>query len=121
MEAAVLALSPIQPNEAPAQHEALVTLAKYRRDLENTPSNKRGDWHSDAQAAFAGILAIEGMVARLLEISAAAPSQDASEAIDHAIDVLVESAGTLKAEAARRAEEDAPPHNSEDYWPRYRG
>jgi hypothetical protein len=121
MEAAVLALSPIQPPEAPSKHEALVTLAKYRRDLENTPSNERGDWHSDAQAAFAGILAIEGMVARLLEISAAAPSQDASEAIDYAIDVLVESAGTVTAEAARRAEEDAPPYNSEDYWPRYRG
>ncbi len=117
----MLALSPIQPPEAPSKHEALVTLAKYRRDLENTPSDRRGDWHSDAQAAFAGILAIEGMVARLLEISAAASSQDASEAIDHAIDVLVESAGTLKAEAARRAEEDAPAYNSEDYWPRYRG
>jgi len=117
----VLALLPNQPAEAPAQHEALVTLAKYRRDLENTPSDRRGDWHSDAQNAFTGILAIEGMVARLLEISAAASSQDASDAIDHAVDVLVESAGTLKAEAARRAEEDAPPYNFEDYWPRYRG
>jgi hypothetical protein len=33
----------------------------------------------------------------------------------------VEAAGTLKNEAQRRAEEDAPPYNSEDYWPRYRG
>ena len=117
----MLNLLPTQPAEAPAQHEALIALAKYRADLEKTPSNKRGDWHEAAQTAFEGILAMEGMVSRLLEISAAASSQDASDAIDYAIDVLVESAGTLKAEAARRAEEDAPPYNSEDYWPRYRG
>jgi hypothetical protein len=61
------------------------------------------------------------MVAQLIDISAAAPSQDASEAIDYAIDQLLEAAGTLTNEAERRAEEDAPPYNSEDYWPRYRG
>jgi hypothetical protein len=53
------------------------------------------------------MLAIESMVSRLLEISAAAPSQDASEAIDYAIDQLVEAAGTVTAEAERRAEDDA--------------
>jgi hypothetical protein len=53
------------------------------------------------------MLAIESMVSRLLEISADAPSQDASEAIDYAIDQLVEAAGTVTAEAERRAEDDS--------------
>jgi hypothetical protein len=53
------------------------------------------------------MLQIERMVSQLLDIAAAAPSQDASEAIDYAIDQLVEAAGTVTAEAERRAEDDA--------------
>ena len=103
----MLKLLPIQPPEAPAQHEALVTLAKFRADLERCPDDKHGNWHEAATTAWTSILAIESMVSRLLEISAAAPSQDASEAIDHAIDVLVESAATVTGEAERRAEDDS--------------
>jgi hypothetical protein len=47
------------------------------------------------------------MVSQLLKISDAAPSQDASEAIDYAIDQLMEAAGTMTSEAERRAEDDA--------------
>jgi hypothetical protein len=96
-----------QPAEPPAQHEALVTLAKYRADLEKCPDDTRGNWHEAATTAWAAMLQFERMVSQLLDISAAAPSQAASEAIDHAIDVLVESAGTLTAEAKRRAEDDS--------------
>ena len=117
----MLNLLPKQPPEAPARHEALVTLARYRADLEKCPDDKNGNWHDAATTAWTAMLQMERMVAQLLDISAAAPSQDASEAIDYAIDQLVEAAGTLKNEAARRAEEDAPAYNSEDYWPRYRG
>lgn len=117
----MLKLLPTQPHEAPAQHEALITLAKYRADLIKTPNNKRGDWHEGAQTAFQGILAMEGMVSRLLDLRANLTGSVANEAIDYAIDQLVEAAGTITADAERRAEEDAPPYNSEDYWPRYRG
>ena len=103
----MLKLLPTHPPEAPAKHEALVTLAKYRADLEKCPDDKNGNWHDAAITAWSAMLQIERMVAQLLDISAAAPSQDASEAIDHAINVLVESAGTLAAEAERRAEDDA--------------
>jgi hypothetical protein len=103
----MLNLLPTQPPEAPAKHEALVTLAKFRADLERCPDDKHGNWHDAATMAWSAMLQIERMVAQLLDISAAAPSQDASEAIDHAIDVLVESAGTVTAEAERRAEDDA--------------
>ena len=96
-----------QPPEAPAQHEALVTLAKFRADLERCPDDRNGNWHDAATTAWTSMLAIESMVSRLLEISAAAPSQAASEAIDHAINVLVESAATVTVEAERRAEDDA--------------
>ena len=67
------------------------------------------------------MLQIEQMVSQLLKISDAAPSQAASEAIDYAIDQLVEAAGTMTSEAERRAEEDAPAYDPEDRWPRYRG
>ncbi len=67
------------------------------------------------------MLQMERMVSQLLDIANAAPSQAASAAIDYAIDQLVEAACTVTKEAERRAEEDAPPYNSEDYWPRYRG
>ena len=103
----MLKLLPTQPPEPPAQHEALVTLAKYRADLEKCPDDKNGNWHEAATNAWTAMLQIERMVSQLLEIRANAASQDASEAIDHAIDVLVESAGTLTAEAERRAEDDA--------------
>jgi hypothetical protein len=103
----MLKLLPNQPPEAPAKHEALVSLAGYRTRLEKCPDDKNGNWHDAATTAWTSMLAIESMVSRLLEISAAAPSQDASEAIDYAIDQLVEAAGTLTSEAERRAEDDA--------------
>lgn len=103
----MLNLLPAQPPEPPTQHEALVTLAKFRADLERCPDDKNGNWHEAATTAWTSMLAIESMVSRLLEISAAAPSQAASEAIDHAINVLVESAGTVTVEAERRAEDDS--------------
>jgi hypothetical protein len=121
MEAAVLNLLPTQPADAPAQHEALIALAKYRADLEKTPSNKRGDWHEAAETAFQGIIAIQGMVSRLLDLRADLTGSTANDALDYAIDQLVEAAGVMTADAERRAEEDAPAYNSEDYWPRYRG
>jgi hypothetical protein len=103
----MLNLLPTQPPELPAKHEALVSLAKYRADLEKCPDDKNGNWHEAATTAWTAMLQIERMVAQLLDISAAAASQDASEAIDHAINVLVESAGTVTAEAERRAEDDS--------------
>jgi hypothetical protein len=103
----MLNLLPNQPPEAPAKHEALVSLARYRARLEKCPDDKNGNWHEAATHAWTSMLAIESMVSRLLEISAEAPSQDASEAIDYAIDQLVEAAGTVTAEAERRAEDDA--------------
>jgi hypothetical protein len=121
MEAAVLALSPIQPPEAPSKHEALVTLAKYRADLERCPDDKTGNWHEAATTTWTAMLQIERMVAQLIDIRFDVAGSTAHEALDYAIDQLVEAAGTLKNEAQRRAEEDAPPYNSEDYWPRYRG
>ena len=103
----MLKLLPNQPPEAPAKHEALVSLAGYRARLEKCPDDKNVNWHEAATTAWTSILAIESMVSRLLEISAAVPSQDASEAIDYAIDQLVEAAGTVTAEAECRAEDDA--------------
>ena len=103
----MLDLLPKQPPEAPAQHEALVTLAKYRADLEKCPDDRRGNWHEAATTAWTAMLQFERMVSQLIDIAVSAPSQDASEAIDHAIDVLVESAGTLTEEAKRRAKDDA--------------
>jgi hypothetical protein len=103
----MLKLLPNQPPEAPAKHEALVTLAKYRADLERCPDDKNGNWHDAATTAWTAMLQIERMVSQLLDISAAAPSQRASDDIDHAINVLVESAATVTADAERRAEDDA--------------
>ena len=103
----MLNLLPTQPPEAPAKHEALVSLARYRTRLEKCPDDRNGNWHDAATTAWSAMLQIERMVAQLLEISASAPSQDASEAIDYAIDQLVEAAGTVTAEAERRAEDDA--------------
>ena len=103
----MLNLLPTQPPEAPAQHEALASLARFRARLEKCPDDRNGNWHEAATTAWTSMLAIGSMVSRLLEISAAAPSQDASEAIDYAIDQLVEAAGTVTNEAERRAEDDA--------------
>jgi hypothetical protein len=103
----MLNLLPTQPPEAPVKHEALVSLAGYRARLEKCPDDRNGDWHDAATTAWSAMLQIERMVSQLLDIAAAAPSQDASEAIDHAIGVLVESAATVTAEAERRAEDDA--------------
>ena len=120
----MLKLLPIQPPEAPAKHEAMVSLAGYRTRLENCPDDRNGDWHEAATAAWIAMLQIERMVAQLLDISGAAPSQDASEAIDYAIDVLVESAATVTVEAERRAEDDAVNgdfYRSIDAWNMRRG
>ncbi|WP_414009927.1 hypothetical protein [Sphingorhabdus sp.] len=103
----MLNLLPIQPPEPPAQHEALVTLAGYRTRLEKCPNDRKGNWHEAATRAWADMLQFEHMVSQLLAISAAAPSQDASEAIDYALDQLVEAAGTLTNEVERKAEDGA--------------
>jgi hypothetical protein len=103
----MLNLLPTQPPEPPAQHEALVILAKCRAQLENCPDDRRGNWHEAATTAWTAMLQFERMVSQLLDIAASAPSQAASEAIDYAIDQLVEAAGTLTSEAKRRAEDDA--------------
>ena len=106
-EAQMLKLLPIQPPEAPAKHEALVSLAGYRDRLEKCPDDRNGDWHEAATAAWIAMLQIERKVSQLLDIANSVSSKDASEAIDHAIDVLVESAATVTVEAERRAEDDA--------------
>ncbi len=102
----MLNLLPKQPPEAPAQHDALAALARFRTRLENCPDDNRGNWHEAATRAWADMLQFERMVSQLLAISAAAPSQDASEAIDYAMDQLVEAAGTLTNEVERKAEDD---------------
>jgi hypothetical protein len=67
------------------------------------------------------MLQFENMVSRLIDLRFDVAGSTSHEAIDMAIAQIVETAGTLTEEAERRAEEDAPPYNSEDYWPRYRG
>jgi len=103
----MLKLLPKQPPEPPAQHEALVSLAGYRTRLENCPDDRRGNWHEAATTAWTAMLQIERMVSQLLDIRFDAPSQNCKDAIDHAIDILIETAGTLTAEAERKAEDDA--------------
>jgi hypothetical protein len=103
----MLNLLPTQPTETPAQHEALASLARFRARLENCPDDRRGNWHEAATTAWTAMLQFERMVSQLLDIANAAPSQDASEAIDYAIDQLVEAATTVTKEAERRAEDDA--------------
>jgi hypothetical protein len=103
----MLNLLPTQPPETPPQHEAMAALARFRTRLENCPDDKRGNWHEAATTSWTAMLQFERMVSQLLDIAASAPSQDASEAIDYAIDQLVEAAGTLTNEAERRAEDDS--------------
>ena len=103
----MLKLLPQQPLEPPAQHNALVKLARYRAKLEACPNDRRGNWHEAATHAWAAMLQFEQMVSQLIRISADAPSQDAHDALDYAIYQLVEAAATLTAEAERRAEDDA--------------
>ena len=102
----MLKLLPKQPPEPPAQHEALVTLAGYRTRLEKCPDDRKGDWHDAAITAWTAMLQFERMVSQLLDIRFDAPTQDGKDAIDHAIDILIETAGTLTAEAERKAEDD---------------
>ena len=85
----------------------MVSLAGYRTRLDNCPDDRSGNWHEAATTAWSAMLQFERMVSQLLDIAAAAPSQAASEAIDYAIDQLVEAAGTVTAEAERRAEDDS--------------
>ncbi len=103
----MLKLLPIQPPEPPAKHEALVTLAGYRARLEKCPDDRRGNWHEAATTAWTAMLQFERMVSQLLDMRFNAPTQVASDAIEYAIDQLVEAAGTLTAEAERKAEDDA--------------
>lgn len=103
----MLKLLPIQPPEPPAKHEALVTLADYRTRLEKCPDDRRGNWHEAATTAWTAMLQFERMVSQLLDMRFNAPTQVASDAIEYAIDQLVEAAGTLTAEAERKAEDDA--------------
>jgi hypothetical protein len=67
------------------------------------------------------MLQMERMVSQLLDIRFDVAGSTAHDALDYAIDQLVEAAATVTKEAERRAEDDAPFYNSEDYWPRYRG
>ena len=105
-EAPMLKLLPIQPPEPPAQHEALVTLAGYRTRLEKCPDDRRGNWHEAATTAWTAMLQFDRIVSQLLDMRFDAPSQNGKDAIDHAIDILIETAGTLTAEAERKAEDD---------------
>lgn len=104
----MLTLTVPQPPEAPAwpKHEALVTLAKYRADLEKCPDDKNGNWHEAATTAWCAMLTFESMVSQLLGMRSDAPSQAARDALEYAIDQLVEAAGTVTSEAERRAEDD---------------
>ena len=103
----MLKLLPTQPAEPPAQHESLVILAKCRADLETCPDDKNGHWHEAATTAWTAMLQIERMVAQLIDLRFDVASSIAQEAIDGAIDQLVDAAGTVTEEAKRRAEDDA--------------
>lgn len=103
----MLKLLPIQPPEPPAQHEALVTLTGYRKRLNDCPDDRGGNWHEAASTTWTAMIQFERMVSQLLDMRFDAPTQDGKDAINHAIDILVETAGTLTAEAERKAEDDA--------------
>ena len=103
----MLKLLPNQPPEPPAQHEALAKLAKYRADLEKCPDDKNGHWHEAATTAWAAMLQFERMVSQLIDLRFEMAGSTSHEAIDSAIEQLCETAGTLTAEAERRAEDDS--------------
>jgi histone H3/H4 len=103
----MLNLLPKQPPEPPAQHEALVILAKCRADLERCPDDKRGNWHEAATTAWAAMLQFERMVSQLIDLRSEVAGSTSHEAIDNAIEQLCETAGTLTEEAKRRAKDDA--------------
>ncbi len=103
----MLNLLPTQPPEAPAQHEALAKLAKYRADLEKCPDDKRGNWHEAATTAWTAMLQFERMVSQLIDMRSDVAGSIAHEAIDSAIEQLCDTAGTLTEEAKRRSEDDA--------------
>lgn len=102
----MLKLLPEQPPEPPAQHEALAALLRFRTRLENCPDDRNGNWHEAATTAWTAMLQFERMISQLIDMRFNAPTQTASEAIDYAIDQLVEAAGTLTNEAERKAEDD---------------
>jgi hypothetical protein len=106
-EALMLKLLPTQPPEPPAQHEALVILAKCRAQLENCPDDRNGNWHEAATTAWTAMLQFERMVAQLIDLQSEVTGSIAHEAIDNAIEQLCDTAGTLTEEAKRRAEDDA--------------
>jgi hypothetical protein len=103
----MLKLLPNQPPEEPAKHKALVTLAKCRADLEKCPDDRNGNWHDAATTAWSAMLQIERMVAQLIDLRFDVASSIAQEAIDGAIEQLVDTAGIVTAEAERRAEDDS--------------
>ncbi len=103
----MLKLLPNQPPEAPAKHEALVSLAGYRTRLEKCPDDRNGNWHEAATTAWTAMLQIERMVAQLIDLRSEVAGSIAHEAIDSAIEQLCETAGTLTEEAKRRAKDDA--------------
>jgi hypothetical protein len=103
----LLNLLPTQPPEAPAQYAAMAALARFRTRLENCPNDKRGDWHEAATTAWTAMLQIEQMVSQLIDIRFKAAGSTSHEAIDVAIEYLVDAAATLTSEAERRAEDDA--------------
>jgi hypothetical protein len=119
--ALMLNLLPAQPPERPAHHEAMVSLAKYRTRLENCPDDRKGEWHEAATTAWTAMLQFERMVSQLLDIQGAAAGQRACDALECAIDQLIEAAATVTSEAERRANEDAPPWNFDGKYPFYRG
>jgi hypothetical protein len=102
----MLDLLPKQPPEAPAQHEALVILAKCRADLEKCPDDRNGNWHEAATTAWTAMLQFERMVSQLIDLRSEVAGSTSHEAIDNAIEQLCETAGTLTEEAKRRAEDD---------------
>ena len=103
----MLKLLPNQPPEPPAQHEALVILAKCRDQLENCPDDRNGNWHEAATTAWTAMLQFERMVAQLIDLQSEVTGSIAHEAIDNAIEQLCDTAGTLTEEAKRRAEDDS--------------
>ncbi len=103
----MLDLLPTQPPEAPAQHEAMAALARFRIRLENCPDDRRGNWHKAATTAWAAMLQFERMVSQLIDLRSEVAGSIAHEAIDSAIEQLCDTAGTLTEEAKRRAEDDA--------------
>ena len=117
----MLKLLPIQPPEAPASEAAQARVTEYKTRLEDAPDTKRGDWHPAAEIAFKAALATEGYISRLIELRDEAKATIGGKASDDyqtLIDVTLDYLADIVGEAEHRAEEDAPPYNHEDCWPR---